>query len=250
MGSQRWHAWRPVCVYAYSVWNKLRAPQLAHRDGGGRVNTRELHRTMRSHSSHHTSPSSMLIPPKRCNMRRTMRAGLLRTMLIVLALVVFPSVGWVQSGDLEEAAQLNAQVMKLYAAGRFGEAIPLAKKALAIREKALGPEHPDTATSLNNLAALYWATGAYAQAEPLYKRALAIRERRWAPSIPTRPRASTISPRSTGPRAPMRRPSRSSSGRSPSGKGAGPRASRHGHEPQQSRRALQGQGAYAQAEPL
>src|SRR5215510_12261532 len=142
MDSQRWPAWRPVCVYAYSVWNKLRAPQFAHRDGGGRVNTRELHRTMRSHSSHHTSSSSMLIPPKRCNVRRTISAGLLRTMLIVLVLVVFPSVGWVQSGDLEEAAQLNAQVMKLYAAGRFGEAIPLAKKALAIREKALGPEHP------------------------------------------------------------------------------------------------------------
>src|SRR4029453_6257062 len=157
MGSQRWPAWRPVCVYAYSVWNKLRAPQFAHRDGGGRVNTRELHRTMRSHPPHHTSPSSRLIPPKRCTMRRTMRAGLLRTIGIVLALVVFPSVGWVQSGDLEEAAQLNTQVMKLYAAGRFGEAIPLAQKALAIHEKALGPEHPDTAQSLNNLALLYQA---------------------------------------------------------------------------------------------
>ena len=113
MRSQRWYAWRPVCVYAYSVWNKLRAPQLAHTDGGGRVNAKELHRTMRPHSPHHTSPLSMLIPPKRCNVRRTMRAGLLRTMLIVLALVVFPSVGWGQSGDLEEATQLNTQVRKL-----------------------------------------------------------------------------------------------------------------------------------------
>jgi tetratricopeptide (TPR) repeat protein len=113
-----------------------------------------------------------------------MRAGLLRTMLIVLALVVFPSVGWVQSGGLEEAVQLNAQVMKLYAAGRFGEAIPLAQKALAIREKALGPEHPDTASSLNNLALLYEATGAYAQAEPLLKRALAIGEKALGPEHP------------------------------------------------------------------
>ena len=29
------------------------------------------------------------------------------------------------------------------------------KRALAIREKALGPDHPDVATSLNNLAVLY-----------------------------------------------------------------------------------------------
>ena len=50
-----------------------------------------------------------------------MSAGLLRTMLIVLAFLVFPSVGWVQSGDLEEATQLNAQVMKLYSAGHFSD---------------------------------------------------------------------------------------------------------------------------------
>jgi tetratricopeptide (TPR) repeat protein len=41
----------------------------------------------------------------------------------------------------------------------------------------LGPEHPDVATSLNNLAALYHNQGQYAKAEPLYQRALAIREK-------------------------------------------------------------------------
>ncbi len=41
----------------------------------------------------------------------------------------------------------------------------------------LGQEHPDTATSLNNLAELYKAMGDYAKAEPLYRRALAIREK-------------------------------------------------------------------------
>ena len=48
----------------------------------------------------------------------------------------------------------------------------------------LGPEHPDTATTLNNLAGLYQAQGAYAQAEPLYKRALAIREKVLGPDHP------------------------------------------------------------------
>ena len=58
--------------------------------------------------------------------------------------------------------------------GRYADAEPLYKRALAIREKALGPDHPDVATSLNNLAALYNDQGRYADAEPLYKRSLAI----------------------------------------------------------------------------
>ncbi len=39
--------------------------------------------------------------------------------------------------------------------GRYAEAEPLYKRSLAIREKALGPDHPDVATALNNLAELY-----------------------------------------------------------------------------------------------
>ncbi len=53
----------------------------------------------------------------------------------------------------------------------------LLKVALAIREKVLGVEHPDTATSLNNLAYLHKAQSKYSEAEPLHLRALAIRER-------------------------------------------------------------------------
>jgi tetratricopeptide (TPR) repeat protein len=46
-----------------------------------------------------------------------------------------------------------------------------------IQERILGEEHPDTATSLNNLATLYQDQGKYAEAEPLLVRALAICER-------------------------------------------------------------------------
>jgi CHAT domain-containing protein len=55
---------------------------------------------------------------------------------------------------------------------------------MAITEKTLGPEHPDTAVSLNNLALLYGATGAYAKAEPLFERALAIYEKALGPVHP------------------------------------------------------------------
>ena len=48
----------------------------------------------------------------------------------------------------------------------------------------MGPQHPDTALSLNNLAVLYRKQGKYEQAEPLYVRALAIREQQLGPLHP------------------------------------------------------------------
>jgi tetratricopeptide (TPR) repeat protein len=62
-----------------------------------------------------------------------------------------------KSGDLEEAKRLNQQAIKLYQQGKYNEAIPLARRSLSILEKALGPDHPNVATSLNNLAGLYYS---------------------------------------------------------------------------------------------
>ena len=47
-----------------------------------------------------------------------------------------------------------------------------------------GPDHPDTAQSLNSLAVLYYEQGKYKQAEPLSQRALAIREQQLEPDHP------------------------------------------------------------------
>jgi tetratricopeptide (TPR) repeat protein len=79
------------------------------------------------------------------------------------------------------AISLNNLADFYRAQGRYADAEPLYKRALAIREKALGPDHPDIATSLNTLAELYRAQGRYADAEPLYKRSLAIREKALGP---------------------------------------------------------------------
>ena len=46
-----------------------------------------------------------------------------------------------------------------------------------MRESVLGPDHPDIAQSLNNLAALYNDRKQYDKAEPLYERALKIRSK-------------------------------------------------------------------------
>ena len=54
---------------------------------------------------------------------------------------------------------------------------PLCRRALAIFKHALGSEHPDTLTSLNNLAGLLYEQGNYDASETLCRRALAINEK-------------------------------------------------------------------------
>ena len=81
--------------------------------------------------------------------------------------------------QLVESLHSLAELYK--AQGRYAEAEPLYQRALGIREKVLGPEHPAVATILNNLAELYRTQGRYAQAEPLYKRALGIWEKALGP---------------------------------------------------------------------
>lgn len=60
------------------------------------------------------------------------------------------------------------------AQSRWQEAEPLYNRSIQICEAQLAPDHPATATSLNNLALLYEAMGRYSEAEPLYLRTLQI----------------------------------------------------------------------------
>ena len=68
--------------------------------------------------------------------------------------------------------------------GDYEKALPLYQRALEISEKVLGPQHPDVATTLNNLAGLYESMGDYEKALPLYQRALEIREKVLGPQHP------------------------------------------------------------------
>src|SRR6516165_9350579 len=108
------------------------------------------------------------------SMRSLFKAGFLAAFAAILLLGKL-SISAAQQGD--EATALNKKVIELYNAGRYADAIPIAQQVLAIREKALGRDHPDVAQSLNNLAALYESEGRYAETEPLYQRSLAIREK-------------------------------------------------------------------------
>jgi tetratricopeptide (TPR) repeat protein len=61
--------------------------------------------------------------------------------------------------------------------GRYREAEPVFVEALDVLERALGPDHLDVATPLNNLAVCYKYLARYLDAGPLYQRALTIMEK-------------------------------------------------------------------------
>ena len=73
------------------------------------------------------------------------------------------------------ATSVNNLGLLYYNQGQYAQAEPLLNRSLAIMEKALGPDHPDVAVSLENLAALYRVTKRRKEAKVLEKRAAAIR---------------------------------------------------------------------------
>jgi CHAT domain-containing protein/Tfp pilus assembly protein PilF len=72
---------------------------------------------------------------------------------------------------------LDREAVALEARGSFREAQPLRQKALEIRLKVLGEDHPDTATSYNWVAFDLNAQGKYAAAEEGFRKALALRRK-------------------------------------------------------------------------
>ena len=61
--------------------------------------------------------------------------------------------------------------------GAYAQALPWYEQSLSAAKKRFGDEHPNVATSLNNLALLYDSQGRYSDAEPLYIGALSMRKR-------------------------------------------------------------------------
>jgi tetratricopeptide (TPR) repeat protein len=82
-------------------------------------------------------------------------------------------------------ADTNARLVTvLYKAHKTSDAIPVAREAVRLRKEALGPRHPDTAASLDDLGAMLMVTGDNAAAEPLMREALAIRRKALGPNDP------------------------------------------------------------------
>jgi len=85
--------------------------------------------------------------------------------------------GQKQSPELIEADELSAQLIALYKEKKYDAALPLAQRALELREKVLGPDHLLTADASANLALVYLAKARRKEAKPYFERAIAIREK-------------------------------------------------------------------------
>jgi len=70
------------------------------------------------------------------------------------------------------AASLHNLAVLYGAQGRYSEAEPLYRDALAMCQRLLGEEHPNVAASLHNLALLYAHQGQFERAVPLLEQAV------------------------------------------------------------------------------
>ncbi len=86
--------------------------------------------------------------------------------------------------NLSIARLLIKKGLARFLKGESTEARPLFERALAIRESALGSEHPETALAMTHLAHLLDVRGNYGEAWPLLERALGVVTRTLGPEHP------------------------------------------------------------------
>jgi tetratricopeptide (TPR) repeat protein len=126
--------------------------------------------------------------------------------LIAQLVAIYPKEGYLDPRSWPLCAQLTPHLLTLrdacpdptsdianllgmaggYFLGRaaYSQAVQLFRDAVAICEKTLGSEHPDTATSLNDLALALKEKGDFVAARPFQERALAIVEKALGPEHP------------------------------------------------------------------
>src|SRR5262245_30347936 len=98
-------------------------------------------------------------------------------LIVLLAPLAITSAMPARAQSHDELATLRTKMRILHNRERYGDAIPLAERYLALVRKKYGKAHTEYASALNNLAELYRAQRRYAAAERLYKRSLALREK-------------------------------------------------------------------------
>jgi tetratricopeptide (TPR) repeat protein len=87
-----------------------------------------------------------------------------------------------ESPELKEAIELTNLLVKLFNEGEYDEALPLAKRALQIREKLLPRTDQRVSNSLVNLAEVYLAKKDYDSAKQTFERTLPLQEERFGPT--------------------------------------------------------------------
>ncbi len=88
-------------------------------------------------------------------------------------------------GDPQALAKTLANLANAYQlTGRLDEGLAAGERALALQERALGPEHPLVADTLGTVAELHRMKGAFKEAEEQFARSNAIREKTVGPDHP------------------------------------------------------------------
>jgi tetratricopeptide (TPR) repeat protein len=81
---------------------------------------------------------------------------------------IFYQLGWIKNGQ-----------------GEYAEALTFYEKALEIEQNTLSPNHPDLASSYNNIGLVYDNMGEYSKALSYYEKALEIKEKTLPPNHPS-----------------------------------------------------------------
>ena len=99
------------------------------------------------------------------------------SLICLAALLLTNSLNSLQEpAELQEARTLNENAVKLFNKGKYDEALPMAKRALEIREKLLPRNDAQISSSLTNLGEIYIARKDYKPAKETFLRLLQIQE--------------------------------------------------------------------------
>jgi eukaryotic-like serine/threonine-protein kinase len=82
------------------------------------------------------------------------------------------------------ASVIGDQARIAFHNSKYDRADALYRESLSIRERVLGPSHPDVASSLKGIGGVYYRRGEFVKAEEFYRRALAIARERNGPDHP------------------------------------------------------------------
>lgn len=98
--------------------------------------------------------------------------------LLVTLLLLINASSQEESPELKEASALSESVSKLFYEKKFDEALPLAKRALEIRQRLLPRTHPQVVTSVSYLASIYSAKGNFGAAKDTLQQLIQLLEER------------------------------------------------------------------------
>ncbi|MGA7324450.1 MAG: tetratricopeptide repeat protein [Rhodomicrobium sp.] len=117
----------------------------------------------------------------------------MRYFTILLCLVFWSAAHADEQSDADIAA-LNQHGFELYYAGKYAEALPVAKQYAELIERRYGTAHSEYATALYYISEILRATNRLTEAEPLFRQALAIGEKSLGADNPKLAQAKTRAP--------------------------------------------------------